>query len=291
MYTIRHKTSKVHHSLCVGILTIPHSKKTKYGRSHIMKAYVDWFEERGVRVIPIPYDTTEPEMYFNMINGLFIPGGDTPYIIQQMPFFDTVVRFFELSFQQDEYFPIWGTCFGFEMLMFVVGGFTKLKRYDAHGLFPISITRSGKRSRLFGSIRRTHPQYLNYLETHKSTSQNHEYGISTGDFLENDNLRRFYNILATSVGEDGKECVAAIEAKYYPIYGVQWHPERQRTAGHFVDFFISELRKNRHRCFSLNQRQGQGQGQGHSLIPIHTRMRAHKCIQYPEHKDLLCYFF
>lgn len=277
MYAVRHKTIKVHNTACVGILTIPHSKKIKYGTSHIMKAYVDWFEERGVRVIPIPYDTTEHEAYFKRINGLFIPGGDTPYIIKQQAFFDTVARFFELSFQQDEYFPIWGTCFGFEMLMFVIGGFTKLKRYDAHGFFPIKFTRDGHHSRLFGSMR---PSYLNYLETRKSTSQNHEYGISNADFLSNDHLRRFYNILATSVGEDGKECVAAIEAKYYPIYGVQWHPERQRTAGHFVDFFISELKKNRHRCFSY--------GHGHLVSSI---MRSHKCIQYPEHKGLLCYFF
>ena len=280
MYAVRHKTIKVHNTPCVGILTIPHSKKTKYGNSHIMKAYVDWFEERGVRVIPIPYDTTEHEAYFKRINGLFIPGGDTPYIIKQQAFFDTVTRFFELSFQQGEYFPIWGTCFGFEMLMFVVGGFTRLKRYDAHGLFPITFTQEGRTSHMFGSMR---PSYLNYLETRKSTSQNHEYGISVADFLANDHLRRFYNILATSVGEDGKECIAAIEGKYYPIYGVQWHPERQRSGGHFADFFVSELKKNKHHCF----RHGQGYDLGHKrVLPL-----PHKCVQYPEHKGLLCYFF
>ena len=49
--------------------------------------------------------------------------------------------------------------------------------------------------------------------------------------MANDHLRRFYNILGTSIDDKGKEYVAAIEAKYYPIYGVQWHPERQRTTG------------------------------------------------------------
>jgi GMP synthase-like glutamine amidotransferase len=112
MSTVRHKTSKVNKSLCVGIITIPHLKKVKYGTSHIMKAYVDWFEERGVHVIPIPYDTTEHEMYFRMINGLVIPGGETTFIIKNKIFMATVTQFIELSLQQNEYFPIWGTCWG-----------------------------------------------------------------------------------------------------------------------------------------------------------------------------------
>jgi len=284
MSTVRHKTSKLHKTHCVGIITIPHSKKTKYGTSHIMKPYVDWFEDRGVRVIPIPYDTTQHEMYFNMVNGLFIPGGETPYIMKQQPFIDTVTRFFELSLECSSYFPIWGTCFGFELLMFLIGGFSKLKRFPAHGLYPIHITRDGWNSRLFGSMP---SQYLHYLEEEKSTAQNHEWGISVGDFLDNDHLRRFYNILATSKDDGGKEYVAAIEGKFFPVYGVDWHPERQSspiaglrqpTAGHFADFFISELKKNSHKCKSF-------------LPHLRTIMKPHKCTQYSEHKGLPCYFF
>ena len=89
MNAVRHKTSKRNQSLCVGIITIPHANKTKYGDSHIMKPYVDWFEERGVRVIPIPYDTTKHEMYFHMVNGLFIPGGETTFIIKNKTLMNT----------------------------------------------------------------------------------------------------------------------------------------------------------------------------------------------------------
>ena len=90
-------------------------------------------------------------------------------------------------------------------------------------------------------------------------------------------MRRFYSVLATSMTDDGKEYVAAIEAKHYPIYGVQWHPERQRTTGHFVDFFISELKKNKHKCITRAY--------------LRTLMAPHKCSQYSEHKNMLCYFF
>jgi gamma-glutamyl hydrolase len=272
MSTVRHKTSKKSQSLCVGIITIPHSKKTKYGTSHIMKSYVDWFEERGVRVIPIPYDTTEHEAYFNQINGLFIPGGETPYIMKNKTFVESVKKFFELSL--NEYFPIWGTCFGFELLMFLIGDFDHLKKYPAHGFYPLQISPAGFASRMFGSF--SHG-YLEHLEHNKSCSNNHDYGISPSDFRANDHLRRFYNVLATSVDDKGAEYVAAIEAKSYPIYGVQWHPERQKTTGPFVDFFISELRCNKHK---------------YAVHPyLRTCMKAYKCLQYSEHKDKLCYFF
>lgn len=274
MYAVRHKTNKRHQPLCIGIITIPHLKKVKYGQTHIMKPYVDWFEERGVRVIPIPYDTAQHEMYFNMVNGLFIPGGETTYIVKNKIFVDTVKTFFEMSLAEDEYFPIWGTCFGFELLIFLIGGFYKLKHYPARGFYPLHITSAGYTSRMFRSF----PQpYLHYLENHKSCNNNHEFGISPTDFNNNDHLRRFYNTLATSKDNNGKEYVAAIESKYYPVYGVQWHPERQRTTAHFVDFFISELKKNKHKC-----------------IPypfLRNLIKPHKCIQYPEHKNLLCYFF
>jgi gamma-glutamyl hydrolase len=212
MNTVRHRTSKKHTSCCVGIITIPHSRKTKYGDTHIMKAYVDWFEERGVHVVPIPYDTTEHEFYFQQINGLFIPGGETTYIMRNRTFVDSVTKFFELSFQQGEYFPIWGTCFGFQLLMFIIGGFTKLKRYPNHHLTPLHVTKEGETSKLFGSFSK---RYLYYLQNYNATSNNNEYGISPKDFEDNLHLSRFYNILATSTDEQHKEYVSVIESKYY----------------------------------------------------------------------------
>ena len=162
----------------------------------------------------------------------------------------------------------------FELLMFLIGGFTKLKKYPAQGFYPLQITSAGYESRMFQSFS---TRYLHYLEYNKSCNNNHEYGISPADFLANNHLRRFYNIIATSVDDNGKEYVAAIEGTMYPVYGVQWHPERQKTTGSFIDFFISELKKNKHRCLP------------HSYL--RTCMKSHKCIQYTEHKNLQCYFF
>jgi gamma-glutamyl hydrolase len=278
MLAIRHRTSKRHRSVCVGIMTIPHSLKVGWGQSHIMKAYVDWFEERGVRVIPIPYDTAECEEYFKMVNGILIPGGETDFIMGNSEFIKTATRFFELSLGAKEYFPIWGTCFGYELLITIISGNKRFKKYPAQSLAPIKITETGWRSKMFGGF--SH-KYLKYLEDKNSTAQNHDFGISPTDFEANADLRRFYNVLATAVDENGREYVAAIEGKYYPIYGVQWHPERQKTGGPFADFFISELRKNTHRGCHIKAKASES---------IYSAT-AKRCIQYPEHKKLLCYFF
>ncbi len=264
---------KVEDSICVGILTLPHSRKTKHGTSHIMKSYVDWFESQGIKVVPVPYDTMHHEAYFQMINGLFIPGTDKGFDVMNKILIKTVTRFFELSLQPGEYFPIWGTCFGFQLLTMLVSGNTTLQRYEADGRFPIHITKDGKRSRMMHGFSK---QYRSYLENSPSTLQYHDYGISPTDFLANAHLRRFYRILATAQDHQGREYVAAIEGKYYPIYGVQGHPERQKRSAPFLSFFISELQKNRH----------------HTCAPfMRTIYTAHKCTHYKEQRNALCYFF
>ncbi len=281
MSTKRSTKKSVHKSpICVGILTIPHSKKIKYGSSHVMKTYVDWFMDRGVHVLLIPYDTIQHEEYMTMIHGLLIPGGETGYVLKNKAFIHSITRFVELSLQPHLYFPIWGTCLGFEMLLTVIGGVMTFKRYVANGLYPIQITPDGKKSRMFHSFS---PQYLHFLEHKKSTLQHHDYGMSVADFMDNLHLTRFYHILATSIDEKGKEYIAAIEGKYYPIYGVAWHPEQQSHSGAFGDFFLSELQKNKRplsaTCASCAS---------FTSLANHT---LHRCSQYTHLGKHMCYFF
>lgn len=276
------KHSSDHVSISVGIITIPHLKKVKHGSSHVMKTYVDWFINRDIQVVLIPYDTTEHEMYFNMVHGLLIPGGETGFVVNHPLLMKSITRFIELSLQPHVYFPIWGTCFGFESLLFVIGGFTKLKRYPADGLYPITITTEGRTSRMFHSFS---PRYLQFLEKEPSTLQHHDYAISSDDFIKNPYLSQFYHILATSMDDKGQEYVTAMESPYFPIYGVMWHPERQSNAGAFADFFISELRKNKKKrkpippafLFSSTSKQAH-------YIP-------HHCTQYKHLDNYICYFF
>ena len=239
-----------------------------------MKPYVDWFEQRGIRVLPIPFDTKEHEVYFQMVNGLFLPGTDRGFDVQNETFMNSLRIFYELSTRKGEYFPIWGTCFGMERLIELIGGSRSWKSFPAEGLFPIRISRDTTRSKMIQSFP---SPYLDYLEQQKSTLQYHEYGISVEEIKINPLLRRFFSVLATSLDESGKEYVAAIESKHYPIYAVQFHPEQQRSTIPFLDFFHSELKMNSHRC---------------PMIPrVGNIISAHKCMHYEGLKHQMCYFF
>jgi len=44
--------------------------------------------------------------------------------------------------------------------------------------------------------------------------------------LENNKLREFFDILTINSDKSGKTFVSAIEAKDFPFYGVQFHPEK-----------------------------------------------------------------
>lgn len=241
----------------IGILTIP----TKYG-GVILQLYVDWFKHKGVNIIPIPYDTIEHEKYFNMIHGLLIPGsshGDNQIISKNDIMIRCISRFIILSLH--EYFPIFGICYGFQLLVCAISGITKLTIHHADGLYPIHIC---NHSRMFSTFS---PSFLHSLENSNSTLHNNNFGISVIDFMKNKHLTRFYNIVATGTDDNHKQYVSVIEAKYYPIYGIQWHPERStKTAGPIADFFISECR-------------------------VRSRKYNTKCIHDKDIKKEVCYYF
>jgi GMP synthase-like glutamine amidotransferase len=274
MSTVHHRTAKQRPRWVVGILTMPHARRVRWGTSHIMKPYVDWFEERGVHVLPIPFDTMDHEAYLQQVNAVFLPGGDTEYVLTCRPFMRSVRRLIEGCIAHS--LPMWGTCFGMEAILAVIGGIRTFRQYPAHGLAPIRITDEGKTSRLLSGFTR---RQRHALEHTRSTAQNHEFGISAEEIYANPHLRRFFSVVATAIDERGVEYVAAIESRFFPIFGVIWHPERQHSGSPFAEAFIREIKSGRPLPSRI------------SIPPrISSVMKAYPCIQYPEHKDQLCYF-
>lgn len=274
--SLRTRTLKKSHTCVVGILITPHQAKTKQGTSHMMKAYVDWFEDRGVHVVPIPYDTKDVDVIFSMIHGLLIPGGETEYLMRHRTYMRTVRHFVELALHSSVYFPIWGTCFGMEALLSVIGGFSSFSSSVSHGLSPLHLTDQVAKSRMF---HRWSKKALHRLESTPSTQQNHEFGLLVDEFKNNHHLTGFYHVLATAIDEAGHEYVAAIEGRDKPVYGVMWHPERQRGVGdRFAEFFVSELRKNRKAVEVY-------------FPSVRTVMEEQPCSHYPELRGEGCYFF
>uniref|UniRef100_A0A3P9QEM5 folate gamma-glutamyl hydrolase n=1 Tax=Poecilia reticulata TaxID=8081 RepID=A0A3P9QEM5_POERE len=77
-----------------------------------------------------------------------------------------------------------------------------------------------------------------------------------------EDLKSFYKVLSTNT-DGNTEFVSTVEAYRFPVYGTQWHPEKNafewsrpyiphspsavRTTFYTAHFFVSEARKNFHR--------------------------------------------
>lgn len=251
----------------MGIVTNPSMRKSIHGTSYISKNYIDWFEQHGIRIVPIPYDTPNPDMYFSMINGLCLPDNIKGINIFHPLYIKTITRLFDLSIQKNEYFPIWGECYGYHLLLYITGHIKQLKRYNITGYYPIHLTEAQTESCM---IQFFTSNYLSYLEKTASTYHNHLFGISPEDFMQNIRLQQFYHIVATTFDDKGREFVALIEAKKYPIYGLAFHPSGMKNDVPFIKFLIAELRKNKHKC---------------PITPyLHNTMKSHPYLVNPKRK-------
>jgi len=114
--------------VCVGIITIPH-------RKHYMKDIITFFKNNNIDIIIIPYSTKD-YTYVNKINGFIIPGthnGDTNYLLTHS-FIKAVTSYIVLCLQKN--IPILGICFGFQVLLSIVGNIT-LTKHPSKRIHPI----------------------------------------------------------------------------------------------------------------------------------------------------------
>ena len=194
---------------------------------YIAASYVKYLEASGARVVPINYYSTEEEIdeLLPKLNGVFFPGGGASFPQAAQRIFDNIVQFNE----NGDFMPLWGTCMGFQWLLISASRDQnildpKSGQMDSYNYsIPLDFTTEAAPSKLF-----THaPQYIyKILETKNVTMNNHHYGIWTDHFKSTESLSSFFNVLSTNVDRNGDEFVSTIEAYKYPIFGSQWHPEK-----------------------------------------------------------------
>jgi gamma-glutamyl hydrolase len=203
----------------IGILSQP-DRTDRY--HYIVKAYVDWVEDSGARAIPIPYDAT-PELLddlFTQINGVLLPGGWNGYMPPSVPYLlDKIVE----SNNEGRYFPVWGICLGYEFLIKYIGGESAIQEgfYLYNTSVPLESVRIGQ---LY-----TDPTIYSTVVTKPVTLNNHKLGIEPGHFLGNDKLTKVWNITSINHDSNGRPFVSTIEPidpNRFPLYGVQYHPEK-----------------------------------------------------------------
>lgn len=259
----------------IGILTIPSTADPKYPPSeysYFGASYVKFIESAGARVIPIHYDQDFDSLkkQFLQINGLLFPGGGSNLFIDEskMEGFANVTLaskyLIELAIEANkngDYFPVWGTCLGLEMIvMDIAEDSQSLDTFNSEN-HHTNLVFVNDNSRVFQNL----PETLkSYAMLHKPGFFYHKYGKQYDRFLENSRLNSFFKVNTVSQDLDGVWFVSSAEAREFPIYFSQFHPEisifewkKEDNANHsresiaiskfLANFIVNEARKNNHK--------------------------------------------
>lgn len=271
----------VYHSLCdpikrnvvnnrpiIAVLAQKMDNVSYSGQSYIAASYVKYLESAGARVIPIPTNLTEQEVrkLFQNVNGVLFPGGDTDW--NNSIYFRNAKIALELSIKEkmdkNNLFPIWGTCLGFQALFVyiaktpsIVLGNVTLDNVCRN----LQFTDKAADSRMFINL----PQQLKKaLSSTNITYNHHENGVTMTKYLKNESIKNFFKVLSTNIDTKGETYISTTEAYDFPIYGTQWHPEKNnfefkldihaahnemavQASLYTASFFVNEARKNANR--------------------------------------------
>jgi len=227
------------------------------GEVHIRYGHIKWLKSENLEIITIPYYADNLKEYIKNINGLYFPSGKLGKKLSK-EYYECCKKLFYMAIEENDkgnYFPIWGCCLGFELLIIIVDGndnmdnlltrfnsYIKNKNKNKSILCKIKLYQDANKSRLINGIHKT---AIKNMTKKKLTKNIHALGISPKKFVNNKNLNDFFNIIGTSKDLNNKEFIAIIEGKKYPFYGVQWHPEVNIKFKSLLKFYINELKKNK----------------------------------------------
>ncbi|EDQ86726.1 uncharacterized protein MONBRDRAFT_28072 [Monosiga brevicollis MX1] len=193
--------------------------------------YVQWLESSGLQVAIIPYSASDEllETIMGSVNGVLFTGGELG-LQMNSTYYQTANKILQQVKAKNDagtHFPLWGTCMGFQLLhILVANNESALSRnaFDSEDIsLPLIFTQEASTSRLFGGL----PANMQHnLATENLTSNLHHDGVAPTAYSDYPELAAFYSVLSTNTDRQGKAFVSSVESKNYPIFAVQWHPER-----------------------------------------------------------------
>lgn len=197
--------------------------------NYIAASYVKWVELSGARSIPIPYDADDEliQEIFTQINGLLLPGGAATLPSSLRKLWKLAMN---INQQPNQTFPIWGTCLGFEFLIELAAEEHVLQTgFNSNNVtWPLIFPTQQKRGEYYSTQSKLYPtqELKNMLSMQNITFNFHQNGIEPEAFGKSKHLSEFFKITSYNYDLNGRQFVSSIESIVYPIYGVQYHPEK-----------------------------------------------------------------
>jgi len=191
--------------------------------SYIMLDYVRFVEANGARIVPIINGEDEDVIREKLrhVNGVLMPGGDGHYYDTGKFVFEEIKKMND----QGEFFPLWGTCLGYEYMAAYTAdaGQDIWGNYTIHQVsLPLEFTLPPESTRMFGGLGKKAYEFSKKNYTYNS----HDYAVGPETYKSDVGLKDFWSVTSTSSLNDGRKFVASIESFKYPFFATQFHPER-----------------------------------------------------------------
>jgi gamma-glutamyl hydrolase len=261
------------------VLTLPLTTEFKVGfntsaNAYVASSYVKFLEMSGAQVIPLFSNSSKEEVdqILSWVNGVLFTGGDYPFwVTGEKPvltpdYAETgcyVMKQVELLSQKGIVLPLWATCLGFELIHVckrnqfdTIGNFTGMPPYSKEQEFKWGASKSA----VFTFRGKETKEVMKILSQQKLSSLAHNFGVSPKTYEKSFELKNSFQILSTIKDQAGLEFVGFIEGKTAPIFGTQFHPEKNsfefgRTTiphtndgiyamSYFSQFLVSLSKKN-----------------------------------------------
>ncbi|GFY42240.1 gamma-glutamyl hydrolase [Trichonephila inaurata madagascariensis] len=236
-------------------------------KSYLLASYVKFLELAGARVVPIWIH--EPRSYYedimNNINGVLFPGGGN--LLGGSGYSRTGQIIFDIANKMNDkgdFFPLWGSCLGFELLHYLVAQKLWMKACAAQDIATnLEFVKGYEDSKMFRNLE---PSLDNAMKNENVAIHYHRWCFTPQNYTLS-GLNKYFKVLALNRDSRNMSFVSIVEAYKYPYYGVSFHPEKVlfewilskthqhipynldaiRVSQYFANFFVNEARKSFHK--------------------------------------------
>ncbi|XP_020816829.1 gamma-glutamyl hydrolase isoform X1 [Drosophila serrata] len=230
--------------MCIDIATKLQKHFGEEYHSYLAASYIKYLEASGAHVAPvwIGRDRAYYKGIMDQINGILLPGGAVFFEEAEMKsnpkLTNDCVRsaehIYQLAMERNKlakkendaggYFPLWGTCLGFQLLLIHAAETPKIRTDCMHiqQAMPLRLSEDYLKSQLLQDL----PTYAaEQMERVPFASHQHQYCV-TEQSLESFGLANDWHTLGTQMDSSGVEFISLIEHRHFPFFGSQFHAER-----------------------------------------------------------------